>query len=636
MTQDSTPSSGKESSRKTRSYLLLTTVFLVSFVVYFNTLFNGFVMDDHFQVLENRWIRDVRYIPEMFTRGVWEFKGEVSSYYRPMMHVMYLASHHVFGLRPWGFHLVNILLHGGVSVLVLLVLFKLLKESDQTVPIVPAFVASMLFTTHPIHTEAVAWVAGISDLSFAFFSLLAFLFHIRSHEGMKGGQLLAAASFFAATLCKEPAFTLPVILIAYDIAVRKQKEGIARYLKRYIPYALGAGVSFVLRINALKTLAPWKAPSELSPAEYALQIPFLFARYVEKLLLPINLNNWHFLQPPTSLLSAEGIVNLAATAAFLGALVFTARRARMAFLGLLMIVVPLLPTFYLPALTQGIQHAFTERYLYFPSVGFSLLAALLIVWTEDRRPTWTTALLIALSMIVLLYSGATLRRNAVWRDSYTLWSDAARKSPGSAEPHNALGDYFKETGRIDEAIAQYRIGVRLSPQTPHIHANLGVAHAMKGRTAEAIEQIKTALLLWPGFTYAHDSLGVIYAQTGRYDEAVREFQIAVGLNPSFEDAYRHLGIAYGDMGHTDKAIEYLKKALDLNPDDVDAHNDLGIAYGKKGLMHDAMEHFEAAVRMQPGDPDYRYNLARAYESLGLSEKANDQIRRAQDLTKSDR
>lgn len=223
---------------------MTAAVFIGSFGVYFNTLFNGFVMDDHFLVLENRWIRDVRYIPEMFTRGVWEFRGEVSSYYRPLIHVMYLATYHIFGLRPWGFHLENILLHGSISVLVYLILLKTLKESGHPSSLVPAFVASMLFATHPIHTEAVAWVAGIIDLSFTFFSLLAFLFHIRSREGMRGSQLLAAVSYFTATLCKETALILPVILFAYDIAVRKPKEGFARYLKSYVPYALGAGAYF--------------------------------------------------------------------------------------------------------------------------------------------------------------------------------------------------------------------------------------------------------------------------------------------------------------------------------------------------------------------------------------------------------
>jgi tetratricopeptide (TPR) repeat protein len=625
----------KKLSLKTKTVLLPVIVFLISFAVYFNTIFNGFVMDDYFQVLENPWIRNMATIPEIFTRGVWEFRGEVSSYYRPLMHIIYMASYHAFGLSPWGFHLVNIFLHSGISVLVFLILLKLLRESGYSSPLIPAFIAAVLFAVHPIHTESVAWVAGVIDLSFAFFALLAFFLHIRSLEGMRGGHVLSVVCFFAASLCKETALTLPFFLFVYDVAVRKEKEGLARYLKRYIPYALAAGMYFVLRIHALKVFAPWKSQSDWSPAAYALDIMFLFSKYIEKLLFPVNLNNWHFYQPPTSYLSADGIISLAVTAIFLGALFLTAKakRSRLAFLGLLFVVVPLLPTFYLPALTQGIKNAFMERYLYLPSVGFVLLIALLIAGIKDRGPGWAAALVTAFSIATVLYSIGTVSRNAAWKDSYTLWSDAATKSPGSAEPYNALGDYFKEKGMLDEAIEQYRRGLRISPQTAHLHSNLGVVYALKGNNDQAVKQIKTALLLRPGFPDAHDSLGVIYARMGRYDEAIREFQAAADLNPRFESAYKHLGIAYGDMGQTDKAVQYLNKALDIDPKDADAHNTIGIAFGMRGFMDEAVKHFETAVRLKPDDPVFHYNLAGAYQKKGLASMAAEQMRIAEGLKK---
>jgi hypothetical protein len=172
--------------RKRIPALLIFIIFLVCLAVYCNALFNDFVYDDNDQVLENHWIRDVKYIPDIFTKSVSGFWGEttLSNYYRPLMHLIFMFNYYVFGLRPWGFHLVNILFHAGVSVLVFVIIWRLLRASSSSSKRdekgfiralqSPAFAGAMLFATHPIHTEAVAWVAGIPDLSYTFFFLFLF------------------------------------------------------------------------------------------------------------------------------------------------------------------------------------------------------------------------------------------------------------------------------------------------------------------------------------------------------------------------------------------------------------------------------------------------------------------------------
>jgi hypothetical protein len=103
-------------SKNTLRTILITIILLSCFVSYFNALFNGFVYDDLFQVVENHWIKDTRYLPDIFTQGVWGFAaGKTSNYYRPVMHLIYMLTYHIFGLHAWGFHFVNILFHAGVS-----------------------------------------------------------------------------------------------------------------------------------------------------------------------------------------------------------------------------------------------------------------------------------------------------------------------------------------------------------------------------------------------------------------------------------------------------------------------------------------------------------------------------------------
>ena len=142
---------------------ILAVIILTSIGVYGNAIFNGFVVDDMHQVVENPWIRDVSYLKEICSSNVWAFEGRDSNYYRPLMHVAYMGVYHLVGLHAWGFHLLNALLHAGATALVFLVGSRLFGRSEGSGihPIAtPALVAALLFATHPVHTEAVAWVAG--------------------------------------------------------------------------------------------------------------------------------------------------------------------------------------------------------------------------------------------------------------------------------------------------------------------------------------------------------------------------------------------------------------------------------------------------------------------------------------------
>ena len=142
------------------------------------------------------------------------------------MHIIYMSIYYVLGLNPWGFHLVSVLFHAGVSVMVFIITSRLLRDLRPQARVsstTPAFMAALLFAAHPIHTEAVAWAAGLPDLSFTFFYLLSFYLYIRSKDSNAPFSIvffLSIASFFLAALCKEPALTLPLIIAAYDCTLQ--------------------------------------------------------------------------------------------------------------------------------------------------------------------------------------------------------------------------------------------------------------------------------------------------------------------------------------------------------------------------------------------------------------------------------
>lgn len=554
-------------SLKKPQQLLIIIAILLSCAVYFNTLSNGFVYDDIPQVVRNPWIRDVQSLPEIFSTNVWAFQGISTNYYRPLLHISYLMSYHLFGLSPWGFHLVNIMLHAGVTALVFLISSSLFRmDSPQAPPVsryLP-FIAAMLFAVHPIHTEVVAWVGGVTDLVFTLFTLLSLYFYILSSERAgqrKGLRAFSVASFFLAALAKEPAVTLPCILAAYDYSYRREALRPVDYLKRYSPYLGAAAVYVILRVNALGGFAPVRRYSELGLTDYLINVFPLFRQYLQKLLLPIHLNAYHVFSPISSFWEPNGLLSLAVTTAFAVAVLLAMKKNRPVFFALALVLLPLLPSLYIPGAGEN---TFAERYLYLPSFGFVLLIALLVERVASQRLNWSVPLTVALILVTGLYAHGTVQRNTVWKDDESLWRDVVEKSPGSAVAHYNLASALNSRGLVDGAIEEYQTAIRIQPAAV-AYTGLGAAYQAKGLLTEAAEQYAQAVRLQPGDADAHSLLAAAYAESGALDSAIEHFRVVVQLQQDSADAQYNLGAAYLEKGLPMEAIPHLESAVRLNP-----------------------------------------------------------------------
>jgi tetratricopeptide (TPR) repeat protein len=611
---------------------LIFIIAAVSCLVYFNALFNGFVYDDYHQIVENHGLRDLGNLPRVFVEDVWSFMGGgQSNYYRPLMHAMYMLNYALFGLRPWGFHLVNILLHAGVSVLVFLSSCKLLAMSRlQASRALLSFVAALLFATHPIHTEAVTWIACLPELSFSLF----YLWSLYAYMGAVQDELLVSRSqysqalilFVLAALCKETALTLPLMLAVYDYSSARNSYRPLHYIKRYVPFLAVAVLYLAMRSLVLSGFAPLKRHSDLNAYEYFINVFPLFARYLEKLILPLDLKVFYVFKPISSLLTTTGAVALGITLSFAVAAIIAARKNRLVFFNLMIIAVPLLPVLYIPALGDN---TFTERYLYLPSFGFVVLAALLIGWLIDRKPQVGKWLPVPVLIVVAFYSAATVQRNMVWKNELSLWLDAVNKEPEGATPHNQLGAAYTDLGDIAKALEQFQIAVRINPEYPDAYANIGLLYYKTNQVDRAIEYFHQALRLKPASPETHNNIGLAYASLGKLDQAVASFQESLRLKSGQPGVYNNLGEVYEKMGLLDQAIEEYRTALRLQADNAEAYNHLGIAFAKKRLVDEALGYFQEALRLDPRNPNYHNNIAKAYAMKGLADKAEEHRKQAQ-------
>jgi lipoprotein NlpI len=608
--QESPSREGSQKMASRITFIPVLIILFVSFVVYFNALSGDFVFDDVKQVVNNPWIRDIRNIPTIFSTNVWGFHQQIrtSNYYRPLMHVIYMLNYHLFGLKPWGFHLVNILFHCGVSVLVFLLARRFLTEQNvrnSPVYLSPAFISAMLFASHPIHTEAVTWIAGLPDLALAFFYLLSFYFYMVFRGGRKRGYLLSVLSFSAATLFKEPALTLPVILIAYDFLFKKFDKNILSDIKVYIPYAVVSAVYLFMRYHALGGFAPRESSIRLSTYQSVINVFPLFREYLTSLLWPVNLNFWHTFHPVNSIIGAQGLISIVATVIFFIVAAAAYRKNKVIVFSLLLLVLPLMPVFYIKGISG---EPFAERYLYLPSVGYVLLLGIFLSWAGEKLPLATVSISTVFIIMVGIYAVGTIHRNSVWKDDFSLWSDTVRKSPDDAWVHYHFGDVYLSNGLFDMAIEQYQTALKLDLDYEEVHNNLGNAYARKGQYDMAIEQYQAALRLKPGLAIVHFNLGAAYSSKGLFDMAIEQYRKALSVKQDYAEAHNNLGNAYAYKGLFDMAIEQYQTAVRLKPDYARAHFNLGLMYLKKGLKDMARKEAEMALNLRPDYDEARLLL----------------------------
>ncbi|XP_066930316.1 protein O-mannosyl-transferase TMTC1-like [Clytia hemisphaerica] len=206
--------------------LITLLITLVCFICFYNSLENGFVHDDIFAIVNNKDILPNTSVWNIFYNDFWgrtliDSKSHKS--FRPLCTLTFRFDYMVFGLNPFGYHLVNVLLH----ILVCNVLFQVLRDIvlfDTKL----SLMATILFATHPVHVEAVTGVVGRADVLSCLFVLLAFkAYHKYLATTQKDvfftSDLLIAVAYGTSTFfIKEHSVMIFFVLIGYDALHNKQ------------------------------------------------------------------------------------------------------------------------------------------------------------------------------------------------------------------------------------------------------------------------------------------------------------------------------------------------------------------------------------------------------------------------------
>lgn len=450
-----------------------------------------------------------------------------------------------------GLHATNLVLHAAASALAALLALRVSAAPAA------ALVTGLLFAVHPVHVEAVASIENRKDiLAMAFVAITALLWLRPSRAWWT--MPAAIGAWLLALLAKDAAaIGLVVMLPLADLLLRPAAERRAAIV-RAVPLIAVAVLAIALSAGALVDRFSPQAVAAATTGHMhgygeSLRTTLASVPTVARLLVaPVTLSADYPIRIPASLADARPLAGTLLLVAWVTVAAVAARRRPVTAWAMAWVLVMYLPVSNLVPLTQFFV---AERYLYVPSFGICLLAALgLDALRRARTPALRAA---ALGVTAALVAGGAVRsavRTRDWYDDLTLWSAAIAALPdASSKTHGQLALALSNARRGAESIPHFERALALGPESADLHNNLGLELMRIGRTNEAARHFQRALELWPGNPLVHFNLGTALLAVGRRDEGLEQYRIVL-RDETWERLPPALAAALGSNGQTPGAV----------------------------------------------------------------------------------
>jgi len=487
-----------------KGIVLLT---LVGLLTYFPSLFGNFVWDDEDFVYANKYVEEGR-IDKFFTSSVTEGRGKSSNYYRPIQSTVYSLVHSAFGFSPFHFHLVNIIVH---IIAACLVYYFLHLLTANRYPLA-VFLTTLFFLIHPVQTEAVSFISGLSDPLMVAFFFLTLIFYLKKQESRKF-LYLSVISLVLTLLSKESGLVVLPVLLLLEILLRPKE------IKRDLPILLlyiAIGAFYLLLRFTLLQFADMSVlwGGSLYGGSLAVRIATFFQNfftYLGLLVFPRDL----FMERDYSTTIVSSLVNPWSLAFILfnsavPLLLFRFLKSSYALFFYLSFLAAFFP-FSGIVLINGI---FYEHFLYLPLVFFFASILFLLGTNLDRK-----IIKVIIFIIFMAFIARSYLRQYDWIDNVRFYKQTLERAPQSVRVINNLGMAHAEKNELNEATSVYEQGIEINPKVPNLYHNLANVYQAQGKFAEAEKNYLQAINADPNFRFSYFSLLNLYLQTNQKEKA---------------------------------------------------------------------------------------------------------------------
>jgi hypothetical protein len=511
---------------------------------------------------------------------------------RQLVDLSFVANQRFGGLDPWGYHVVNLLIH----LTCVLSVFSIglwvtrrmsLDPSDARgggdsgrLTIWPAWWIAVLWGVHPLTTESVTYIIQRYESAAVMFMLLT----LRCWCGILDGKRWAILGVFAfawgAVLSKQISISLPFLLLAWDYFFRRvnsdteatqtglpQVPSTARI--RWIGFAgvLSAWLFLIRGLSSyLQSLLPVQSASTDTVASHYddygpgaiqyLQTQSVVIFHYLKLVVfpkdlrldygwPIETDPWRYV-PAMLLLGVIGCV---------GFWLFLKRRI----IGLL-VVLTFLTLAPRSSFASSPDMVFEHR-MHFPLVFIIALIVLVGIWIYRRLETKSWFVPTVACCVLFLWGLRTHQRNLNYHSPVRFWSS----------------------------------NFELQPNNPRVAHNLAMAYAVRADWVTAREFAERAIRLHPEFANYHLGLGDIQREQGDLEAALRSFSHALKWSPEHPEALQRRGYLLEVLGRPEAAKRDYRLAVES--DNPEALFNLARLLEQENELGEALELCERLLEM---------------------------------------
>lgn len=591
--------------RLLRVFLLL---FLISLSIYANSMNGNFLMDDTLLIVRNEYIKQINTLPLLFNTLVfyasaYNLDMGSYSYYRPFQALSFALDYRIWRLNPLGYHLTNVAMHAFCAFLVFYLLYRLFKDLRL------ALLSSLLFCVNPLHTEAVSYISGRSELLVSMFALMSAVLYLDYLESRRPLLYLASIfSFMSALLSREAGF---LILVPFFVLVAGRLSPFPkdRVWFHFFTFLGLTGIYLILRFTVI-------APIEMVPTSqfnFGMDILNFFnvlLKYVTLFVFPHSLHILRTIEPVSSFWPICAVLLFLVSLSI--ALFLSVRQRRHALLfGITWFV---LVSLYLIQFMYKYRDlvALEEHWAYLPSVGFFVVAAYFILRIKSRK-----LMNAACASVLTACAALTVINNRPWSDEIAFYRHNLKEIESylSIIPRSHFVTVLHNRGFLREAMEETNKILAIDRNSWRAHIQAGdIFMTMKDYDA-AEGAYRNALEIDYFCWQANVRLKALAEERGiPYEEE---------LDPGFSPEEARI-VSLIRMGRLFEAIDILKAGLSSSPT-PQYYTLVGIALGRLGLFGRAIEAFNAALTIDPGYVMALYNLSVIYENKRDLKKAS-QIR----------
>ncbi|MDF2449769.1 MAG: tetratricopeptide repeat protein [Bacteroidota bacterium] len=524
-------------------------LFIITMMLYGNTINNGFTIDDHYVTLNATVKKGISAAPEIFKSFYAENENNNYFEYRPLVKITFALEHTLFKGSPKASHLINILLYW----LALILLYKFLKQIVSADALELACTI-LLFAVLPLHTEVVASLKNRDILLCFIFTFLSFL-HLNKAISYEKRKYLFWAYLFSVLAFLSKIEALPFILIIPIVLIKNHGFNLKKQWITYLVLPLGFVSYQIIRYTALDggtdhhPFYNFERPEELQ-YDYLFRLSVglnCLGFYILKLVVPAKLACYYGLYTIPLGISHYFLVGVITASVSLFVFFKFLKKPEQLWIGLILFILPI--SLYLQV-AEPVPGIVGDRFTFFSSVGYSIIITQIFkkvfVFLRSKKLISESGLVLMTITILGIYSWQTINRNSEWNNNLTLYKSDVKKWPNSIKlnilyANEIIENITKKTGLIkSEAVSE--------------HVELAYNHMLKANQLDS--------------TYYNSLNTLAYIDLSFYNQpqrAINWLHKAQRFDTINYEIPLNLCLAFVRLNKPDSVKKYYAKTVKLNP-----------------------------------------------------------------------